>query len=103
MGKTSCDVETSSQIECVICVLVLLVKVPVTKVGHGKRNFNVDLQVPVSPTGNGSLEEQVLALRARNKVLTDALAAVNESATKEFKKNYDLVWYARNHCKFFFL
>lgn len=50
-----------------------------------------------------SLEDEVIALRARNKVLTEALKGVHESATKEFKKNFDLVWFARNRCEFPYL
>lgn len=71
-------------------------KVPVSK---AKSNFNGDLQVPVSPTSSESLEDELMALRARNKVLSEALTGVNESATKAFKKNFDLVWFARNRGK----
>jgi hypothetical protein len=42
----------------------------------------------------------VMALRARNKVLTDALAAIKESASQEMKKNYDLVWFAKYRCRY---
>jgi hypothetical protein len=48
---------------------------------------------PVSPTG--SVEDEILVLRARNKVLTDALSAVKQSASKEMKRRFDLVWFAR--------
>ena len=65
-----------------------------------KKTLAVALEVPVSPnSASESLEDEVMALRARNKVLTEALQGVNESATKAFKKNFDLVWFARNRCK----
>ena len=75
-------------------------KVPVSKVNPSKRNLELDLQVPVSPTGSESREDEVAALRARNKLLSEALANVNESAKKAFKKNFDLVWFARNRCTY---
>lgn len=60
--------------------------------------------MPVSPNPSSadSLEDEVSVLRARNKILTDALKEVQESASKAVKKNFDLVWYARNRCKFLF-
>ena len=54
-------------------------------------------RIAVSPTG--SVEDEILVLRARNKVLTDALSAVKQSASKEMKKRFDLVWFARYRCK----
>ena len=66
-----------------------------------KKTLNEDIEVPVSPSSSSaSLEDEVIALRARNKVLAEALKGVNESATKAFKKNFDLVWFARNRCTF---
>ena len=61
----------------------------------------VDLEIPVSPASAGSLEDEVVALRARNKVLAEALKGVHDSASKAFKKNSDLVWFARNRSMFF--
>lgn len=46
-----------------------------------------------------SANDEVAALKAKNKVLTDALAAVHETAAKELKKKYDLVWFARYRCE----
>jgi len=56
-----------------------------------------DRKHPVSPT---SLEEEVQALRARNKILTNALKAIKETAAEEAEKHYDLVWFARNRCRY---
>jgi len=75
-------------------------KVPVnSKVQHLE-----DIKIPVSPGNNTedgrSLEEQLLILRARNKVLTKALEAAHTTATDKHKKNFDLVWYARNKCRY---
>ncbi|CAB9527685.1 expressed unknown protein [Seminavis robusta] len=75
-------------------------KIPVSKVDHGKKNCDVDLQVPVSPSSSESLEDEVIALRARNKVLLEALKGVNESATALKKKHFDLVWFARNRYRY---
>lgn len=56
----------------------------------------------ISPTGSPtSSNDELLALRARNKVLTEALAAIHESAEKELKEKYDLVWYAKYRCKLY--
>lgn len=56
------------------------------------------LASPVSPTA-GNLQDEVLALRARNKILTDALKAVKEQADEQAKRNFELVWFARNRSK----
>lgn len=73
-------------------------KVPASKV---KKHLDVELEVPVSPNSSSaeSLEDEVSALRARNKMLMEALNEVKKSATKAVEKNFDLVWYARNRCK----
>jgi hypothetical protein len=55
-------------------------------------------KAPVSPTG--SVEDEILVLRARNKILTEALSAVKKSASKEMKRRFDLVWFARYRCKY---
>lgn len=41
-----------------------------------------------------------MALRARNKILTDALKAVEDAATEQLKTNFDLVWFARNRSEY---
>jgi hypothetical protein len=41
----------------------------------------------------------VLALRARNKILSDTLKAVKEQADEKAKRNFELVWFARNRSK----
>jgi hypothetical protein len=71
-------------------------KIPMSK--HVENAKHVVTKVPVSPP-NMSLEDEVILLRARNKILTDALQAVKESATDQAKRNFDLVWFARNRCK----
>ena len=55
---------------------------------------------PVSPTCGTSLQDEVLALRARNKILTDVLKAVKEQADEKAKYNFELVWFARNRSKY---
>lgn len=53
---------------------------------------------PHSP-GRSSNNDELQALRARNKVLTEALEAIKESASAEIIRRFDLVWYARYRCK----
>ena len=55
---------------------------------------------PVSPTSSTSSQEELLTLRARNKILTEALAAIKDSASEEMKKKFDLVWFAKYRCKY---
>lgn len=47
-----------------------------------------------------SLEDEVIALRARNKAMATALQSIKETAEKERKRYHDLVWYARNRSRF---
>lgn len=47
-----------------------------------------------------SKEDEIIALRARNQVLTDALKAIQDTAAKEEKRLYDLVWFARNRSRY---
>ena len=56
----------------------------------------------MSPTGStgSSVEDELEALRAKNKVLTEALASVRETALEEMKKRFDLVWFARYRSKY---
>ena len=60
------------------------------------------LKGPVSPTGStgSSVEDELEALRAKNKVLTEALTSVRETALEEMKKRFDLVWFARYRSKY---
>jgi len=44
-------------------------------------------------------EDELLVLRAQNKVLVNALKSIEDIAEKEIKKNFDLVWFARNRCR----
>lgn len=68
-------------------------KIPVSKAGQSTKHA-------VSPTSSPqSMSEEVLVLRARNKLLTQALAAIHSSSEKELKKRYDLVWFAKYRCK----
>ena len=75
-------------------VLVLTVKVPASKVSK-------DVKITVSPpiSQGRSSNEELLALRARNKVLTETLEAIKESASEEMLRRFDLVWFARYRCK----
>jgi hypothetical protein len=73
-------------------------KIPTVKIL--KPTVSEDMTVEVSSTGSPtSNEEEIHALRARNKVLTDALKAIKETADKEVNSNYELVWFARNRSK----
>lgn len=68
-------------------------KIPISKAGQSTKHA-------VSPTSSPqSMSEEVLVLRARNKLLTQALAAIHSSSEKELKKRYDLVWFAKYRCK----
>ncbi len=54
----------------------------------------------VSPNPSPSVtSEEILALRAKNQVLTDALKAIVESAEAQLQQKYDLVWFAKYRCK----
>ena len=52
-------------------------------------------QVTVSQTYK-SIEDEVIYLRSQNKLLKNALNAVNDTASEKLFKSYKLVWYARN-------
>jgi hypothetical protein len=69
-------------------------KIPASKVLKETKNAVSPVSSPTSSN------DELMALRARNKVLTDALTAIKESASKEMKKSYDLVWFARYRCKY---
>lgn len=50
----------------------------------------------VSPTSSPTtVNEELILLRARNKLLTQALSAIHASSKKEVKNKYDLVWFAK--------
>lgn len=60
-----------------------------------------NIQVTVSPKGSPrSAEEEIHALRTRNKVLSDTLKAIKRAAEEQAEKNYDLVWFARNRSEY---
>jgi hypothetical protein len=75
------------------------VKTPTAKIL--KPTVSEDMTVEVSSKGSPtSNKEEIHALRARNKVLTDALKAIKETADKEVSSNYELVWFARHRGKY---
>jgi len=72
----------------------------IIKPTSGSENAVVAVEArAVSPKTPASLEDEVVTLRAKNAVLTDALKDIKKTAQQEAKKHYDLVWYARNRCK----
>jgi rRNA maturation endonuclease Nob1 len=78
---------------------VLTEKIPSAKVSIMKGIL--DERLAVSPSNShGSLEDEVIALRARNTVLAKTLKSIKETAEKEKKRHHDLVWYARNRSRF---
>lgn len=56
-------------------------------------------KTPVSPTGSASSQEELQALRLRNKVLTEALEGIKATADQHVQKHLDLVWFARNRTR----
>lgn len=73
-------------------------KIPVSKHIENTKQRADSIKVPISP--KISLEDEVIALRARNKVLTGALKAVKDAAQDHSKLRHELVWYARNRCRY---
>lgn len=58
-------------------------------------------EAEVSPsTSIVSLEDEVIALRARNMAMSKTLKSIKETAEKEKKRYHDLVWYARNKSRY---
>ncbi|KAL7490998.1 hypothetical protein ACHAWT_000476 [Skeletonema menzelii] len=55
--------------------------------------------VTVSPT-HKSIEDEVIYLRSQNKLLKNALNAVENTASEKLCKSYELVWYARNRTRY---
>ena len=76
-------------------------KIPISKakssVQSKPQKSTATMNVTVSPTT--TTEDEVIALRAENKVLRQALNAVEDTATEQLKKSFELVWFARNRCK----
>ncbi|KAL3925439.1 MAG: hypothetical protein SGILL_000404 [Bacillariaceae sp.] len=60
-----------------------------TQVGH----LN-DAKHSISPDSK-SANEELMALRAKNKLLMEALAAIKDSADQELTKKFDMVWFAK--------
>ena len=60
-------------------------KIPASKVSEKAK-------ATVSPSAT---KDDVQALRVRNQILTESLAAIKETASKELKKSFDLVWFAK--------
>jgi methionyl-tRNA formyltransferase len=78
---------------------VLTEKIPAAKISTMKDIL--DERLAVSPSNSlGSLEDEVITLRARNTVLLNTLKSIKETAAKEKKRHHDLVWYARNRSRF---
>ena len=78
-------------------LLVCTDKIPTSKVPTLKKSSEGE----VSPTTSVvSLEDEVIALRARNKAMATALRKIKETAEQERKRHHDLVWYARNRSRF---
>lgn len=67
---------------------------------NAKKVSAENLSIPVSPKPSSTLEEEVENLRAQNKVLSDTLKDIQSKASEEYQKHYDLVWFARNRCRF---
>ena len=64
-------------------------KIPASKVGHQN-----GAKHSISPDSKSATEE-LIALRAKNKMLMETLAAIKQTANKEMKEKFDLVWYAK--------
>jgi hypothetical protein len=47
-----------------------------------------------------SLEQQIEALKAKNAVLESVLLSIKNTASQHFDKKYDLVWFAKNRCRY---
>mmetsp|Transcript_37462 Transcript_37462/g.76242 ORF Transcript_37462/g.76242 Transcript_37462/m.76242 type:complete len:149 (-) Transcript_37462:557-1003(-) len=74
-------------------------KVPAAKHAiQSKPMITGNTRATVSPTATA--EDTVIALRAENKVLREALKAVEDTATEQLKKSFELVWFARNRCRY---
>lgn len=69
----------------------LIGKVTVNKLSSSSKNSKHS----ISPDQS----DEMVALRARNKVLTDTLKAIQQTAKAELDHKYDLVWFAKYRCK----
>ena len=68
------------------------------KLPHSASKAKVDSS-PSKHSVSPDQSDELDALRARNKVLTNALQHIQESAKSELQHKYDLVWYAKYRCK----
>jgi len=66
-------------------------KVPTSKV-----STNVKNAVPRAPVSPTSGMDELEALRLRNKLLTEVLSTIKETADAQVQKHLELVWFARN-------
>jgi len=57
-------------------------------------------KIPSINTSCMSPEEEVMELRAWNKILNNVLEAVKETASSKIIEKFDLVWFAQNRCRF---
>jgi hypothetical protein len=61
-----------------------------------------DVKATVSASGSpASTDDELLALRVRNKILSEALESIQKSASEELKRRFDLVWFAKYRCKYY--
>ena len=88
----------NSKLKSMYFFSTITAKLPASKVpsSFAKQSRPSD---PVSPTSSTSSQEELLTLRARNKILTEALAAIKDSASEEMRRKFDLVWFAKYRCK----
>jgi hypothetical protein len=75
----------------------------IAKVPASKAARNSKAKVSPASSPSRSSDDELLALRARNKILTEALEAIKESASDEMMRRYDLVWFAKYRCKFSYI
>ncbi len=59
----------------------------------GKR---IKFSKPESPNSTTFVNDELIARRHRNKMLTDALKAVDRESKEKIETSYGVVWYARN-------
>jgi hypothetical protein len=62
-----------------------------------------EMKIPVSSHSEHAKkkrEDELLVLQTKNKVLIDALKSIQNIADEQIKKNFDLVWFARNRSRF---
>mmetsp|Transcript_28869 Transcript_28869/g.44374 ORF Transcript_28869/g.44374 Transcript_28869/m.44374 type:complete len:160 (+) Transcript_28869:1-480(+) len=54
----------------------------------------------MSPVSLESGDEDIETLKARNRVLLNALKSISKSAEDHYKKSFELVWFANNRTRF---